>query len=1555
VANSKVTNKGQDKHQFIDKDELIGESILDISDYFKDDKKLSYSDYYDDSIPYEVKPVPYLKPMEEQDYPTQTKDLFAGLFQETPKSQLQMSPLMMKETDDVTYNDENYNWATAGIAVFIQYKNLYVASVFGGEDLDIGFYSNNNEVEFALNDRIGDSDINIADINTHQDLENTLYDFAFPFNRDEFLKGRIFEIKDEEYKYIFGFWEDITDIRRHAKSIFSFLKRLHIDPQKILWTYEDGYKVLTFKKMFGIKKKKPSRSKEQIELLKRIHLDATLKKKVLQLPPHPFQLLADKLGMTVAGLRQLAGMAIAEEASPQNKEILLEAMERGDGFWLSPKGVFHNVDIELGANGHLDWAKRKFKKVMSYEEVLELGYVWVGVMEDTNSINFLYHEQPSDVQMYLLKKTAEDENLSLYDMKKKEAIDTSLLKETETIKYKGKEYSFETDAVSTMVMYDWEKQPSAQIEEGTKNLETLPKLFYVASLDTKYFSDWKELDAALRDLNQSADTDETHSEIRMMTYRALPHVKKEYDKSKKEFPNMKGILEARVFKDDAFPGGYVIGFWESRRVVQKYHEKIVEYLSDIGIENYKNILWTAAGGELIQAYNEFFGKLESKEDLQKIALLKLVHLNAIAKKMILDKPVHQLQSLADSMGITFTQLRQILGSMDESILKESDNVIIQGKFYNYNKNASSVVVIYSSNTWVASVFKEPFDLGYMSNNNDLQADLIKYHKDNRYSDFDNSFDYPYNHPDLKDYIEKIGFFRLGEPDIEGRLFDTNRSENRYVLSFWEYQEEIIQHKNQIFDYLKRLGLNPKDVLWGWNGGHNQIKSYEEFFGDQQKDSLTPEQRALMKVQHLDALAKRKLLQLPPTKFEGLADSMGITTVQLHQKLGSLDENTDYSINAILIWLEKDGTIYNTDDTQHGIYVADNPDMFGVSNDFTQKVFKKFGKDYDGAADIMCEQAFKKKWMRVVKIPWRNKIMVEGQEPTKEQRRVLENWFFEDKSKTIIWQQWVSSKFGPPHPVILFSSETTNEGVMNEVEGARDASGDVRGWKIATGIFTLFNNSFWVVQHYISRTNKVEYECSDKEIEKELNRNPKYQNDSSGGRDDDYARTHYSIHDHIQDAVKQLSKSEKTKEFRNYHGEVSGRVFQFKNKNVIGFWQGIDEIRANWRMVEMLIKKFNVDPKTAFYNFDNYYHSKEDEYAYTDIAVSLKIGREVDPYEKELMKIQHLSPEAKKALLQLPSNRLQTVADKLSMTVIELRRLLGRDIAEQINETPDYIKVNQPSGPPYVTGYDENEVVAVCCCGWVYGERGWVCWERKTGDIVSNDHNSVEDIHRGGHLTHGDVLSYFFGDEYESEYDDRGEKTSPEYERGIHYRLYKVRNIYYLTAWEKKSIINAWKKEIISSLKALGVDEKKVMYQYGMLGNNEFDDYYTTFDETKPVTGTGSEEEYKRAEQLHLLPPEKKKAMLQAMGAANMDKQQAAADKIGMTVVQLRQALGRTDESITNNQMLIGDCRNEDLVNDIFGSVSEFNRQVDANGDNFQYENIEVKYDKDNDIHYFYQS
>jgi hypothetical protein len=58
--------------------------------------------------------------------------------------------------------------------------------------------------------------------------------------------------------------------------------------------------------------------------------------------------------------------------------------------------------------------------------------------------------------------------------------------------------------------------------------------------------------------------------------------------------------------------------------------------------------------------------------------------------------------------------------------------------------------------------------------------------------------------------------------------------------------------------------------------------------------------------------------------------------------------------------------------------------------------------------------------------------------------------------------------------------------------------------------------------------------------------------------------------------------------------------------------------------------------------------------------------------------------------------------------------------------------------------------------------------------------------------------------------------------------------------------------------------------------------------------------------------------------------------------------------LEQSNIRLGDCRNEELVEDIFGSVSEFARLVEKHGNNFSIGNIVVKYNPTTDVHTFWQ-
>lgn len=50
---------------------------------------------------------------------------------------------------------------------------------------------------------------------------------------------------------------------------------------------------------------------------------------------------------------------------------------------------------------------------------------------------------------------------------------------------------------------------------------------------------------------------------------------------------------------------------------------------------------------------------------------------------------------------------------------------------------------------------------------------------------------------------------------------------------------------------------------------------------------------------------------------------------------------------------------------------------------------------------------------------------------------------------------------------------------------------------------------------------------------------------------------------------------------------------------------------------------------------------------------------------------------------------------------------------------------------------------------------------------------------------------------------------------------------------------------------------------------------------------------------------------------------------------------------------LGNCTNENLIEEIFGSVSEFARQVEENGNEFKFGSVQVTHDEDKDIHTFW--
>ena len=59
------------------------------------------------------------------------------------------------------------------------------------------------------------------------------------------------------------------------------------------------------------------------------------------------------------------------------------------------------------------------------------------------------------------------------------------------------------------------------------------------------------------------------------------------------------------------------------------------------------------------------------------------------------------------------------------------------------------------------------------------------------------------------------------------------------------------------------------------------------------------------------------------------------------------------------------------------------------------------------------------------------------------------------------------------------------------------------------------------------------------------------------------------------------------------------------------------------------------------------------------------------------------------------------------------------------------------------------------------------------------------------------------------------------------------------------------------------------------------------------------------------------------------------------------------ETISDNLSYQGNCTDDDVIEHIFGDVNNFAHLVDEHGDEFELDDLVVKYDPDKDIHSFY--
>lgn len=208
----------------------------------------------------------------------------------------------LNESHEVHWKGNDYIWNGDTFCVFILYQNdqghtTYIASV--NEPYN-KFFSDDKELEKKLN-----KELDVSDIDTHDELINVINYIEDILPDKLILEGRIFRIPISDGRYIFGFWQSISEVQHNFSYIRDFLNVLSINPVEIIWSTDGGDVIGTYKDVFSGSMEEPD--KKDVLLKRLIHLSDTTKKGLLKLPPNKLQTTADKLGITVVQLRQSLG------------------------------------------------------------------------------------------------------------------------------------------------------------------------------------------------------------------------------------------------------------------------------------------------------------------------------------------------------------------------------------------------------------------------------------------------------------------------------------------------------------------------------------------------------------------------------------------------------------------------------------------------------------------------------------------------------------------------------------------------------------------------------------------------------------------------------------------------------------------------------------------------------------------------------------------------------------------------------------------------------------------------------------------------------------------------------------------------------------------------------------------------------------------------------------------------------------------------------------------------------------------------------------------------
>lgn len=351
----------------------------------------------------------------------------------------------------------------------------------------------------------------------------------------------------------------------------------------------------------------------------------------------------------------------------------------------------------------------------------------------------------------------------------------------------------------------------------------------------------------------------------------------------------------------------------------------------------------------------------------------------------------------------------------------------------------------------------------------------------------------------------------------------------------------------------------------------------------------------------------------------------------------------------------------------------------------------------------------------------------------------------------------------------------------------------------------------------------------------------------------------------------------------------------KMKTITSFWNGHNQVKSN---LSNLKKYYNLIGENITDGLFEFLGARGKFMTYREAFLSFipPEKQKITNQDLEDLKKAHLAKgdDKKRILLKALGNagpdKVQKVADKLGMSPIELRQKLGMDIAEQsvVKEDPDGIT---PHGET-LEYYDEN-VLGVFMVWTFFMHRKFTSWV--LGDKTDNK------LYLGGKFigdieydwdTHSDVWANFFHKIGKHGLKDKLKRV----DRICHGRIYKdpMTKEIYVSFWETKEVVAKVRGKIDRILKHFNSDSQDAYYQFRGMEMDQFLSYKEAFDVSTTIkTDKETERKWKEAEQLHLLPPEKKRELLRKLGAADTpNKLQKVADMFDIPVIKLKQLLGR---------------------------------------------------------------